>query len=134
MPNKREIKIMTALAVYDDKYGEKDRLSGENFKGDYIYKKNCSLRLGIVAGYLLIFVFYMTAGLFSGDVDIVSFDYMHYIKSWGLPLAAILVFYTVLGHFIFGREYKESQERLTGYRELIKILHDEKYSASEGEE
>ncbi|MEA4816054.1 MAG: hypothetical protein VB120_04255 [Lachnospiraceae bacterium] len=131
MPEKRKIKIMTALAIYDEKYGKKDRLADENFKSDYIYKRNSSLRVGIVIGYILIFMFYMIIKVFSGNIEIVDFDYMLYVKIWGIPLAVILVFYTILGHFIFGREYKESQERLTGYHELMKILHKEKPEASE---
>ena len=54
MEDLRKIRLMVSLAIYDKHYGEKDRKITSKYRRDYVYFKNLSMRLGVVAGFAVI--------------------------------------------------------------------------------
>ena len=118
-----KIKIMTALAVYDDRYGEKDRAAAGHHIRDYVYKNNCVTRIlaffGFLAGLFFYFVHIIALGNIA-DVDFIA------LASISLAvLLGILAGYTLLGRHVYKKRYFKAKERLSGYYKLLKSLYRE---------
>lgn len=122
MVDKRKIRIMTGLAVYDKHYGRKDRLIEGHYRRDYIYKKNCWTRICIVFGFCILLGFYAMDLIFVNEIDFFTFDFVMAAKKAGFLLLALLVFYSLIGRYLYGKEYDSAERRLTSYYALIEKL------------
>ncbi|MBS4959924.1 MAG: hypothetical protein KHZ62_03775 [Clostridiales bacterium] len=122
MIDRNKIRTMAILAVYDKKFGSKDRKIENNYKGDYIYKNNCINRIGVTIGFFIIICFYVFHLLFFTEFDITTFDYRGFVEKCGIAWLLLLLIYTIIGHFVYGREYDLAEKRLKGYEILIRHL------------
>lgn len=123
MADKRKIRIMTGLAVYDKHYGRKDRMIECNFRNDYIYKKNCWTRICIVAGFLILLGFYAMDLIFINEIDFLKFNFKLAGIKLGVVLLLLLIVYSLIGRFLYGREYDAAERRLSSYYSLIDKLN-----------
>lgn len=124
MENFKKVRLMANLAIYDKHFGEEDRKITSQYRRDYIYKKNLSLRLGIVVGVLLIVALYYSYKLFVANVDVFGlFNRAEFIRL-GIMLLAILVIYTIIGTVVNGKRYDEAEERLELYEKMLNKLYD----------
>lgn len=122
MLDKERIKIMTVMAVYDKHSGRKDREAEKYFRGSYIYRKNCLTRIGVFAGVVVLFMFYVVQNIFITEFDFANFNYMGAAIKWAIFLIAMIIIYTVVGTIKYGREYDLADKRLKGYNYLVKML------------
>ena len=122
MVDNRRILLMAKLALYDKKYGNKDRKLNEFYQHDYIYKKNFVTRLYALIGGLILLMFYWLYQFFVMGIDLFDMDYQKAIIDSLLFLVALLATYTVIGSRIAIVEYKKAQSRLKKYFILIHRL------------
>lgn len=120
----KKIRIMAALSVYDKYDGEKDRKLDGNFKRDYIYKKNCWSRICVTFGFLILAGFYMLYTIFVNDISLETLDFIVHAKRLGIVWIILMVIYTVIGSYVYGKQYDKAQKRLNSYYSLLKKLND----------
>ena len=53
MEDLKKVRTMIHLAIYDKRYGEKDRRIVSHYRHGYVSKKNMSVRAGIILGFLI---------------------------------------------------------------------------------
>lgn len=124
MVDEKKIRIMTALAVYDKYYSKKDRDIECNYRRDYIYKKNCTNRICVTFGYFFLVALYFCYLIFTDRFSLADFDFMGLAKTILFIWLLLMAVYTVLGMFLYGREYDSAQRRLKSYQALLDRLED----------
>lgn len=124
MIDKKKIRLMTKLAVYDKKYGEKDKRISEKFKWDYIYIKNFWTRLGVLASFVILTFFYIFNKILVEQTNFINIDYRGEASKIIVVLALALAGYTVLNSYIASKEYKNALRRIERYYKLIDKLEE----------
>lgn len=122
MIDKKKIRIMTAMAIYDKYYGDKDRKIDGHYRADYIYKKNSFTRLSVLTGIIILCGIYAINLIFNGNFDITEFNYIYEAEIFGVALVGILILYTIISSHIYGKEYDDAQQRLENYSYLMDML------------
>lgn len=112
MLNEEKIRIMTAMAAYEKKYGSHDRTADSYYMGDYIFKKNSWTRILIFIGAILVFLFYLVMNIVNENMDIFTMDFKEVLFKFGVILIILMVVYTAMGTAINKKKYDEAQERL----------------------
>lgn len=132
MVEEKKIRIMTVLAIYDKYQGKKDKKIDNNFKGDYIYKKNWETRVFVVLGFLVLAGLYVLNLIFIQEFDYTTIDFISKAKKSAYILGIILILYTILGMYTNGKEYDKAQKRLKSYYSLLSRLDSlDKYNENE---
>lgn len=131
-----KIAVMTKLAVYEKKYGEKDRKISDYFRYDYIYWSNFQARLCAFIGCLIILGLYFAKLVFLEEMDIFVIDYYNE----GIKAAKFIIFVlaavTLFNSIGAAKKYTEAQKRIKTQLSLIKRLDKinlRQSSLSEGE-
>ena len=121
----RKIRIMSALAVYDKYYGEKDREIMSYHKWDYVYKKNSATRIFVFFGCVILLGLYYLNMIFVNSL-LLDFDNINgMVLQSVIIVALVLAAYTVLGTFIYAKAYDRTVKRYTGYLKLLEVLDNE---------
>ncbi|MCI8342593.1 MAG: hypothetical protein HFE62_05205 [Firmicutes bacterium] len=112
------------MAIYDKKFGERDRKITSFFIWDYIYRKNLILRIGITIGYAIVVGFLYAHKIFVANEDIFSmFNKDEFIKL-GVILIFILAVYSIIGIFMHIKTYKEAERRQQIYEGMVEKLEE----------
>ncbi len=115
---------MTNMAIYDKKFGERDRKITSFFIWDYIYRKNLILRIGITIGYAIVVGLLYAHKIFVANEDIFSmFNKDEFIKL-GVILIFILAVYSIIGIFMHIKTYKEAERRQQIYEGMVEKLEE----------
>jgi Na+/proline symporter len=113
---------MTKLAIYDQKYGERDRKDNEYYRHDYIYRKNMWTRFCAgIAGIIMLLLYWMYQ-IFALGVKVLEVDYRQAGIDAAIFFLFIMAIYTVLGTIREAREYAIGQRRLKNYMRMLYIL------------
>ncbi|MBQ4347694.1 MAG: hypothetical protein IJC39_04540 [Firmicutes bacterium] len=112
MSEKERLKIMIALAMYESKYGKKDMEANDHYESDYIYKRNSVTRVLVFLGFLIVLLFYILHLFLMDEETLFSMDIKSAVITAGIILCALMVFYTLLGWRIYGREYENAIRRV----------------------
>ena len=124
MIDKRKVRIMTSLAIYDKHYGKEDKKADEYYKGDYVYKINVVTRICVSMG-LCILLFFRVMNIFL--IDSISFTDINYkteIIKFVVFSLVVIIFYTIVGGYISRKKYNASMKRLNSYHNLLDMLYD----------
>lgn len=122
MVNKQEIIIMTKLAIYDKRYGEKDKKANELYFKDYLYRKNFYARLLAFIGCIVVILLYTIYILFSDDLHTFLLSYKLHGFIMVMIVSLVMIVYTFINTNIVTKEYKNIKNRLKSYFMLIKEL------------
>lgn len=123
MEDLKKIRIMTNLAIYDKQHGEEDRKITSHYRRDYVYKKNLSIRIGVLLGSMVLAMLYYGYKLFVAEADIfVTFSKDEAIKI-GIVVAILLGIYTIIGTFINRARYSLAEERCLKYEKMLAKLN-----------
>lgn len=106
---------MTLLAVYDKKYGKKDRKITSLYRPVYVYKRNLSMRIGVLAALLLIEALRLGCIMFSGESLFFSMMNREFIIAECIKILIVLVVYTLICTLRYRREFDDAEERLEEY-------------------
>jgi len=123
MLNNKKIRMMTKLAVYEDKEGKEDIHLSKYYKTDYVRYQVLKSAISATIGYILILVLTF---LYKSEYIIqnaVSLDY----KTIGIYILGIYIMvitiYGLGSVAIFSLKYDASRKKLTRYFKLLKRLH-----------
>ena len=123
MEDLKKIRIMTNLAIYDKLHGEEDRKITSHYRRDYVYKKNLSIRIGVLLGCGVLVMLYYGYRLFVTGTDMfILFNRSEAIKI-GIFAAILIVLYTILGTVINRARYALAEERCLKYEKMLAKLH-----------
>jgi hypothetical protein len=123
MLNNKKIRMMTKLAVYENKEGKEDIHLSKYYKTDYIRYQVLKSILSATVGYALILVLIF---LYKSEYIIknaVSLDY----KTIGVYLLGIYIVIVTaygLGSIVgYSMKYDASRKKLSRYFKMLKRLH-----------
>lgn len=123
MEDLKKIRIMTNLAIYDKHHGEEDRRITSHYRRDYVYKKNLSIRIGVLLGSAVLAMLYYGYKLFVAGTDIfATFTKEEAIKI-GIVVAILLVIYTIIGTVVNRARYNLAEERCLKYEKMLAKLN-----------
>lgn len=114
---------MANLAIYDKNFGDEDRKITSLYLWDYIYRKNLSMRIGIIFGYLVVIGLYYSYKLFIKNADLFSLFTKSELIKMGIILLVLLAVYSVIGIFIHKKRYMEAETRMEIYEKMISKLN-----------
>ena len=115
MLNNRKIRLMTKLALYEEKEGKEDISLSKYYKTDFVRLEILKTIIAITFGYLLILI--MTAVYFSEKLieEAVVLDY----KSMGMRILGIYIMLLtiyIVGTLIgYSFKYTNSRKKLSKY-------------------
>lgn len=123
MLNSKKIRLMTKLAVYENKDGKKDIHLSKYYKTDYVRYQMLKSMISATVGYLLVLAL---VGVYKMEYIIknaVTLDY----KSVGTYILGIYIMVvTVYGLgsvLIYSLKYDASRKKLAKYYKLLKRLN-----------
>ena len=133
MENLSKIRTMTLLAIHDKKYGKRDTKITSNYRPVYVYKRNLSMRIGVLTALLLIEALRLGYIMFSGESRFFSMMSKEFVITECIKILIILVIYTLICTVRFRREFDEADERTDEYDSIFETFC-KKYYDTEGKE
>ncbi|MBO7402534.1 MAG: hypothetical protein J6U10_06045 [Lachnospiraceae bacterium] len=122
MLDKKKVRIMTKLSIYEKNAGRYDVKLAKYFRSDYVHYHVLRTLVAVTFGYLLLL---FMAAVYKSDyliAEFVTIDYAALGKKLLIIYIYILAIFAVLsiiGYFI---AYNVSRKRLSGYYNLLKKL------------
>ncbi len=122
MLNNDKIRIMTKLAIYENKSGKEDIKLSQYYKRDYIRLQILNTIVFTTIGYFLII---LLVGLYQSEYliqEAVKLDYKAiglYILGIYAMLITIFILCTIIGYTI---KFESSRKKLAGYNKGLKYL------------
>ena len=113
--DKERVILMSKLALYDKRFGKKDRKANEYFNGDYVYIKNSWTRFFVFVGCLLALALRWLYLLSEVDWDFMVINIQAELISAAVFIGAALFAYTIISSKIAYKEHKEASERVQRY-------------------
>ena len=120
--NKKRIILMTKLAIYDQKYGSRDKKDNEYFRHDYIYRKNMWTRLFSSVGAVIILAVYWIYQIFALNQSFLEIDYQKAGIEAAIFILAVMALYTIIGTIRETVQYTKGQRRLKNYMRMLYML------------
>jgi hypothetical protein len=123
MLNSKKIRLMTKLAVYENKDGKKDIHLSKYYKTDYVRYQMLKSMISATVGYLLVLALF---GVYQMEYIIknaVTLDYKT-IGTYILGIYIMVVTVYGLGSvLIYSLKYDASRKKLAKYYKLLKRLN-----------
>lgn len=123
MLNNRKIRLMTKLAVYENKEGKEDIHLSKYYKTDYVRYQVLKSIISATVGYLLILVLVALYQMEDIIKNAVSLDYKT-IGTYILGFYIMVITVYGLGSFVgYSMKYDTSRKMLARYFKLLKRLN-----------
>ena len=123
MLNNKKIRIMTKLAVYENKEGKEDISLSKYYKNDYVRYQVLKSIISTTVGYLLILLLIFTYKLEYIIQYAVTLDYKT-IGTYILGIYIMLIVIYGLGSILgYSMKYDASRRKLSRYFNLLKRLN-----------
>ncbi|BBF44147.1 hypothetical protein lbkm_2835 [Lachnospiraceae bacterium KM106-2] len=122
MINNRKVRIMTKLAIIENKEGKEVIKASQYFKRDYVRLQVLRGVISITLGYLLILTL---IGLYQSEYLIAEAVTLNYkmIGTYVIGIYAMLIIIFVFAGTIgYGMKYDSSRKKLQKYNRGLKIL------------
>lgn len=132
MVDKNKIRLMTKLSLHEKQYNNKDKKINEYYRNDYIYKKNAINRIYIFVGLCLISLLMMLDMFYVKEIDILTLDYKALAFKFVIIFFLIMIGYTIIGMFKYGKEYDEAQKRYKRYFSMLNVLDKKSIEKTKG--
>ena len=125
MMNENRVRIMTAIAAYEEKHKKELSDSGKWFRGDYIgirmLKNTCRLTLA----YLICLAFYCLLHLEEVMNQVNSMQIQGLAVSIGITYGCALIVYLICTYLVYSVRYYLAEKRRGNYYRLIDRLETE---------
>ena len=122
MLNNKKIRIMTKLALYEQKEGKEDIRLGKYYKTDYVRLQVLKTVVCVTVGYLLIL---LMIGMYKAEYIIsklVTFNFVRigqYILGFYIMVMAVFITGSIIGYSL---KYDNSRKNLSKYYKSLKKL------------
>lgn len=129
MIDEDKIKLMSKLAIYEKKYGKMDNKLDGYYKGDYIYIHNWWTRGSVLIASCILAGFLILHKTYVEKINVIKMDYQGEAIRMGVLFIGLIVVYSIMGTYVYGKQYDKAQKRLSRYFTMLKQLND--YSKQE---
>jgi hypothetical protein len=122
MLNNKKIRIMTKLALFEQRDGKEDIRMGKYYKTDYVRLQILKTIVSVTVGYLLIL---MLIGMYKAEYiisNLVTFNFIRigqYILGFYIMLMTIFIAGSIIGYSL---KYDKSRKNLSKYYKSLKKL------------
>lgn len=122
MLNNRKIRIMTKLAIYEEKEGKEDIRLSKYYKTDYVRLNVLKTVMSATFGYLLLLIIiavYRSEYLIQNAVELNYKSIFRTILGYYLITLTVMLVSAIIGYSI---KYDRSRKQLSQYFRLLKRL------------
>lgn len=122
MLNNRKIRLMTKLAIYEEKEGKEDIRMSKYYKSDYVRYHMLKNIVSVTVAYILILAMIISYNLEIIIRDAVNLDYKKYgVYALGFYILILTIYITgsIIGYSI---KYDKSRKKLGKYYKLLRKL------------
>jgi hypothetical protein len=113
---------MSKLAIYDQKFGSRDKKDNEYYRHDYIYRKNMWTRFYACIGAVIVMLIYWAYRIFALEYSVFEIDYAAAGRQAAIVILIVMAVYTIIGTMRETREFAKGQRRLKNYMKMLYIL------------
>jgi uncharacterized integral membrane protein len=124
MLNNKKIRIMTKLALYEEKEGKEEIKMGKFYKTDYVRFQLLKSIVSVTVGYILILLMigmYKAEYLISKAVSLNFIRLGQYVLGFYIMIITIYVTGSLIGYSI---KYDKSRKHLSKYFKTLKKLNN----------
>jgi len=114
--------MMSKLAIYDQKYGSRDKKDNEYYRHDFIYRKNMWTRFYASIGAIMLLMIYWAYRIFALEDSVFEINYQEAGIQAAIFILFIMALYTIIGTIRETREFAKGQRRLKNYMKMLYIL------------
>ncbi|MCL2874158.1 MAG: hypothetical protein FWE29_04420 [Defluviitaleaceae bacterium] len=122
--NRDKIILMTKLALYDRRFGKRDKKAACFFRHDYIYLKNMWTRFFVICGLVIIFGLYWINIVFASGIDYFVENFVRHASFGLITMIIVCLIYTAVGSVKATAEYEKAMKRLAKYNLLLGKLDE----------
>ncbi|NLK22178.1 MAG: hypothetical protein GX308_08950 [Epulopiscium sp.] len=133
MIEEEKIKLMSKLAVYEKSYGTSDEKINKYYKSDYVYIQNWWSRISAVVGGILLIGLMLFHKIVAQEINVFDIDYRVYGTWIGIFMVILIVFYSLLSTYVYGKRYENAQGRINNYLQMLRQLDEYKPSNQQEE-
>ena len=122
MLNNRKVRLMTRLAMYEQKEGKEDIRISKYFRSDFVRLNVLKSVVAITFGYLLILVLLIVYHSEYLIREAVTLDYKGGLLRYAGIYVAILAIYVAFGMIGYMIKYRASRKKLAKYFRMLRRL------------
>ncbi len=122
MVNMRKVRLMTKLAVYEQKEGKEDIKLGKYFRRDYVRLKILHNIVAVTLGYLLVLAMIVAYRMEYLIKEAVTLDYVGIGKTVLGVYIIVVTVYVMAAMVGYGLYYDYSRKKLAKYFRMLRKL------------
>lgn len=122
MINQEKVKIMTKLAIYEDKKGKDELKVDKYYKSDYIRLQVIKAFLSSTIGSILVVILLALYNMEYLILNLIKLDFTVIGKYILLIYIIVSVFYAIIAATKASTKYEKSRKNLSEYRTLLNKL------------
>lgn len=122
MVNMRKVRLMTKLAVYEQKEGKEDIKLGKYFRRDYVRLKVLHNIVAVTLGYILVLAMVIAYRMEYLIKEAVNLDYIGMGKTILGVYIIVVTIYTMSAMVGYGLYYDYSRKKLAKYFRMLRKL------------
>lgn len=123
MINEEKVRLMTKLALYEDKTGKQSLKANKYYKKDYIGINMINTGLTITFAYFMMVLIWIVSELDYFMEKIVSINLLNLGKQIIIIYLIVLVLYMLISYVVYSVKYRNMGESNLEYAENLKKLH-----------
>lgn len=122
MLSEKKIRLMTKMALYEEKYGKEDLKVNEYYRMDYVRLKVIQTILSVTIGLLLVVILNAVYEVEYILAEAVTIDYKELWERYALIYLIILGAYVLLALIGYNVVYGKRRKKLHDYSKNMKLL------------
>ena len=122
MVNMRKVRLMTKLAIYEQKEGKEDIKLGKYFRRDYVRLKILHKIVAVTLGYLLVLAMVVAYRMEYLIKEAVNLDYLGIGKTVLGIYVIVVTVYVMAAMVCYGLYYDYSRKKLAKYFRMLRKL------------
>ena len=124
MVDPEKIALMTKFAIYEKRYGKRDKKINSYFLNDYVYYKNSWTRFSVLLGCVIVLFFYWTHQVVVEGIDLFAIDFRVALIQNLIFIGTVMFVYTLVSTKRAVSAYHDAMQRLKNYFILLNKLDE----------
>lgn len=130
MVNEEKVKLMTKLALFENKHGSDEIKMGKYYKHDYLGLRMIGTLFSGTLGFALVYALYLFMNSEAFIKSLTSLDLISFLLNILSAYACFLAAFLVLTYLLYSYRFRKGRESLKQYnadlKQLIRLLRKEK--------
>ena len=123
MLSEEKIKLMTKLAIYEQKEGRIDLPTSKYYKSDYLSIKMINSTITVSVGYVLLLLIFVVVNAENLITKAIGMDIMSIVRTLLVSYIAVIIINGIVTYIVYSRKFKQSRENLKIYNGMLKELY-----------